>query len=43
MDLRVQKILDLKDKANLKDEEISEFEIKNLNEEIEGLIEKIRR
>lgn len=43
MDLRVQKILDLKDKANIKDEEISEFEIKKINEEIESLIEKIRR
>lgn len=43
IDLRVQKILDLKEKFNLKDEEISEFEIKKLNDEIEELIEKIRR
>lgn len=43
IDLRVQKILDLKEKFNLKDEEISEIEIKKLNEEIEMLIEKVRR
>lgn len=43
IDLRVQKILDLKEKFNLKDEEISEIEIKKLNEEIEELIEKVRR
>ncbi len=43
IDLRVQKILDLKAKFNLKDEEITEIEIKSLNEEIEALIEKVRR
>lgn len=43
IDLRVQKIIDLKEKFNLKDEEISELEIKKLNDEIEELIEKIRR
>ena len=43
IDIRVQKILDLKEKYNLKDEEITEFEIMKLNEEIEELIEKIRR
>lgn len=43
IDLRVQKILDLKEKFNLKDEEIAEIDIKKLNDEIEELIEKIRR
>lgn len=43
IDLRVQKILDLKEKFNLKDEEVSEFEIKKFNDETESLIEKIRR
>lgn len=43
IDLRVQKILDLKDKFGLKDEEISEIEIKKINDEIEALIEKVRR
>lgn len=43
IDLRVQKILDLKDKYNLKDEEITEIEIKQLNEEIEAVIERIRK
>lgn len=43
IDLRVQKILDMKEKFNLKDEEISEVEVKKLNDEIEELIEKIRR
>lgn len=43
IDLRVQKILDMKEEFNLKDEEISEIEVKKLNDEIEELIEKIRR
>lgn len=43
IDLRVQKILDLKEKYNLKDEEVSEIEIKKFNDEIEQLIEKIRK
>lgn len=43
IDLRVQKILDLKAKFNLKDEEISELEVKKLNEEIESMIERIRK
>ena len=43
IDLRVQKILDLKDKFNIKDEEISEIEIKKLNDEIEGIIERVRK
>lgn len=43
MDLRVQKILDMKEQFNLKDEEISEIEIKKLNGEIEDLIEKVRK
>lgn len=43
IDLRVQKILDLKAKFDLKDEEITEIEIKKLNDEIEELIEKVRR
>ena len=43
IDLRVQKILDMKEKFNLKDEEVSEIEIKKFNDEIESLIEKIRR
>jgi len=43
IDLRVQKILDMKEKFNLKDEEVSEIEVKKFNEEIESLIEKIRR
>lgn len=43
IDLRIQKILDMKEKFNLKDEEVSEIEVKSLNAEIEGLIEKIRR
>ena len=43
MDLRVQKILDMKDKFGLKDEEISEIEVKKINDEVEELIEKIRR
>lgn len=43
IDLRVQKILDVKDKFGLKDEEISEIEIKTLNDEIEALIEKVRQ
>jgi len=43
MDLRVQKILDIKEKYGLKDEEISNIEIKELNEQIETLIEKIRK
>lgn len=42
IDKRVQKILDMKQKFNLKDEEIFEIDIKSLNEEIENLIEKIR-
>ena len=43
IDLRVQKILDLKAKFNLKDEEINEIEIKKINDEIEALIERIRK
>ena len=43
IDLRVQKILDMKEKFGVKDDEISEFEIKKFNDEIEELIEKIRR
>ena len=43
IDLRVQKILDMKEKFNLKDQEVSEFEIKKFNDEIEELIEKIRK
>jgi len=43
IDLRVQKILDMKEKFDLKDEEVSEIEIKKFNDEIEELIEKIRR
>lgn len=43
MDLRVQKILDLKAKFNLKDEEVTQIEIKALNDEVEALIEKVRR
>ena len=43
IDLRVQKILDLKDKFNLKDEEITEIDIKTLNEETELLIKRVVR
>lgn len=43
IDLRVQKILDLKAKFNIKDEEISEIEIKKLNDEVEEIIEKVRK
>lgn len=43
IDLRVQKILDLKDKYNLKDEEITEIEIKALNDRVQALVEKVRR
>ncbi len=43
IDLRVQKILDMKEKFNLKDEEVSEIEVRSFNDEIESLIEKIRR
>ena len=42
IDLRVQKILDMKEKFNLKDEEVTTLDIKTINEEIESLIEKIR-
>ena len=43
IDLRVQKILDMKDKFEIKDEEISEIDVKKFNDEIEELIEKIRK
>ena len=43
IDSRVQKILDLKDKYNIGNKEITEFEIKKLNDETEELIEKIRK
>ncbi len=43
IDLRVQKILDVKEKFNLNDEEISEIEVKKLNDEIDSLIERIRK
>lgn len=43
MDLRVQKILDLKEKFNLTSEETSQVEVEKFNYEIESLIEKIRR
>ena len=43
IDLRVQKILDLKTKYNLKDEEKTEIEIRKFNEEIEALIDRIRK
>ena len=38
-----QKILDLKEKFNLKDEEITEIDIKSLNEQIEELIKKVKK
>ena len=43
IELRVQKILDLKEKFNLSDKEITELEIKKINDETEELIEKIRK
>ena len=43
VDARVQKILDLKDKFNLSDTEITELEVKKLNDETEILLEKIRK
>lgn len=43
INVRVQKILDLKEKFNLKDEEITEIEVKSLNEQVESLIEKVRK
>lgn len=43
IDLRVQRILDLKEKFNLQDKEITELEVKKLNEEVQELVEKIRK
>ena len=40
--LRVQKILQVKDKFELEDKEVTELEIKKLNEEIEQMITRIR-
>lgn len=42
IDLRVQKILDMKERFNLKDDEVSEIDVNSFNAEIESLIEKIR-
>ena len=43
IDQRVQRIIDLKEKFGLKDTEITELKIKQLNEETETLLEKIRK
>lgn len=43
IDFRVQKILDLKDKFNIKDEEITEINIKELNDQLEQVIKKIKK
>jgi len=43
INLRVQKIIDLKDKFKLKDEELPQIDIDSLNKEIESLIERIRK
>lgn len=43
INLRVQKILDMKEKFGIKDEEVSEIEVKKFNDEIEELIERIRK
>jgi len=43
IELRVQKILDLKSKYNINDDENKEIDIKELNNQIDELVSKIRR